>query len=117
MPNLAMTHGFLQAVQKRAGWTWPASDGDSRTKQRFDRIFLKGKKAGRRSASSLALKDVSFRLLRGGLSDHFGVACTVTLAEAREKQLRRRQRCSGEPLRMGARARVFQCVALSELLC
>ena len=87
-------------------WTWPAFVGDPRPKQRFDRIFLKGKKAGRRSASSLTLRHGSFRLLHGEVSDHFGVACTATLREAREKQLRRRQRCSGEPLRVGARARV-----------
>ena len=77
----------------------------------------KWKKAGRRSASSLALHDDSFRLFDDGVSDHFGVVCSVTLTEAREKQLRRRQRCSGEPLRMGARASVFQCVALNELFC
>ena len=78
----------------------------------------KGTPRGSQRAVVLDSLSESIRcLFDDGVSDHFGVVCTVTLTEAREKQLRRRQRCSGEPLRMGARARVFQCVALNELLC
>ena len=83
---------ILAGGPEASRWTWPAFHGDDRPKQRFDRIFLKGKRTGRRSASSLALRNETFCLFDSRVSDHFGVACTVTLTEAREKQLRRRQR-------------------------
>ena len=97
-------------------WTWAGPIGSdsgngsagSPTPQRFDRIFLQGRRAathqGGPEKKSLELTPGSFALRTSPDSDHSGVQCCLTLVEARESQRRQRSQKLGEPLRAGAGA-------------
>ena len=102
---------LLAGSPEDSRWTWlgPAKGSAASTTlpQRFDRIFVQGRKAMQLPGkSSLELCDASFALLDSDQTDHRGVRCILALAEAREKQKQRRFRALGEPLRAGARARL-----------
>ncbi len=87
-------------------WTWTgsahASDADAATNaqtdsalagsalaQRFDRIFLQGRRAASHQTEpdpqSLELCAGTFALRQSPHTDHCGVQCAVKLVEAREK--------------------------------
>ncbi len=94
-------------------WTWCRDNTEGRgvQKRRFDRIVALRRKAvagseGGADSQTLELCTGTFALLESSQSDHHGVQCSLTLVEARSKQRRRRVQGLGEPLRVGARARV-----------
>ena len=102
----------LAGAPQNLQWTWTADLQKScrAPPQRFDRIFLRGRRAASRQGGpdgqSLELCSASFHLHSHPDTDHCGVQCSLRATEARETQRRRRARQLSEPLRAGVRARL-----------